>query len=203
MEGAKRIAQEMLWDVESRETDWSVDRSQVLASAVSVKGQNQSMPRSWVWRERKVAQVGLHGGLLEIVRVRASGRAEEMVADGKREARAGLAAARGLTRRRGQEWKDGWVAWRAARNVPKPQLTEIHPVGWCLWRRSREAECAGGVEGAGVEGGVVWMGREERVSAVVVAVGDAMAMSLAIGAWAGHLVVYWGNREGSNAAGLA
>ena len=35
----------------------------------------------------------------------------------------------GLTRRAGQEWKDGWVAWMAAKKVPSPQLADIQPVG--------------------------------------------------------------------------
>ena len=135
------------------------------------------------------------GGVLEMVRVKASGRAGDKVAEGKREARVGVAAERGLTRSRGQEWKEGWVAWRAEKNVPKPQLTEIQPLGWYLCKRSREAERAGGggVEEGEVGMNVVWMGKEERMGAavvVVVAVWCTVAVGLAIGGCGGHLVVY-------------
>lgn len=47
------------------------------------------------------------------------------------------------------------------------------------------------------------MGREERVSAVAVAVAVMVTVGEVGGGCGGHLVVYWGKREGSKAAGLA
>lgn len=42
--------------------------------------------------------------------MRVSGEAGEMVAEGNRDWRVGVASGSGLTRRRGHEWKKGWVA---------------------------------------------------------------------------------------------
>ena len=80
--GAKRMAQESRWEVDSDEMEWRAVRSQLLADGLSWNGQNQSRPRRRGWRERKEAQVGWQGAVLEKVWARSSVEADAMVAEG-------------------------------------------------------------------------------------------------------------------------
>ena len=143
--------------------------------------------------------MGSQGGVLASVWERMSGEADEMVAEGKSEVRALWANVGGLTRSRGQEWKEGWVVWRAAVNVPKPQLSESQPAGWDWWKMVRDAEWAGETDAGVLEERKERTGREERAR---LGVREAEAGAAGAGGRLGHLVVYLGKREGSKTAGL-